>query len=146
MMDIGLVMTMFPGFMSMIAIYHILKAIGLDQKLISLVLVYSAGATLGYFIAKGFLDTIPISLDEAATIDGANRNQIFWRIILPMSRPILIYTALTSFIAPWVDFIFVSVIMKDNYDQYTVALGLFQMITRETSINISLSFAQVRFW
>lgn len=139
MMDIGLVMTMFPGFMSMIAIYHILKAIGLDQKLISLVLVYSAGATLGYFIAKGFLDTIPISLDEAATIDGANRNQIFWRIILPMSRPILIYTALTSFIAPWVDFIFVSVIMKDNYDQYTVALGLFQMITRE---NIYKYFTQ----
>lgn len=130
-MNVGLILGMFPGFMSMIAIYHMLKIVGLDQSFFALILVYSAGASLQYFIAKGFLDTIPKSLDEAAMIDGANNNQIFWRIILPMSRPILIFTALTAFITPWIDFIFVSVIMKDNYDKYTVAVGLFEMVERE---------------
>lgn len=130
-MNIGLVLTMFPGFMTMIAVYHILKAAGLNQSLVALTLIYSATGSLQYFIAKGFFDTIPRSLDEAATIDGATRNQIFWRITLPLSRPIVVYTALTSFMAPWVDFVFVSVIMKDNYQNYTLALGLFQMLTRE---------------
>lgn len=131
-MNVGLILGMFPGFMSMIAVYHILKAIGLSQSLISLVLVYSAGSAMGYLVAKGFFDTIPKSLDEAATIDGASRNQVFWKIILPSSQPIVVYTAITAFIAPWVDFIFVSVIMKDNYQNYTVALGLFRMLERES--------------
>lgn len=130
-MNLGLILGMFPGFMSMVAVYHLLKAIGLAQSLVSLILVYSASSALGYFVAKGFFDTIPRSLDEAATIDGANKSQIFWRIILPLSKPIVVYTALTSFITPWADFIFVSVIMKDNYDQFTVALGLYQMLSRE---------------
>ena len=130
-MNIGLILGMFPGFMSMIAVYYLLKIISLEQSLVSLVLVYSSSAALGYFVAKGFFDTLPRSLDEAATIDGASRNQIFWRIILPLSKPIIVYTALTSFVAPWADFIFVSVIMKDNYSQYTLALGLFQMLSRE---------------
>ena len=130
-MNAGLILTMFPGFMSMIAVYHILKAVGLAKSLISLILVYSGGGALGYFIAKGFFDTIPRSLDEAATIDGANKNQIFWKIILPSSKPIVVYTAITAFIAPWVDFIFVSVIMKDDYMNYTVALGLYRMLERE---------------
>ncbi len=130
-MNIGLIMGMFPGFMSMIAVYHLLKLVGLDQLLIALILVYSSASCLGYFIAKGFFDTIPRALDEAATIDGATRNQIFWKITLPLSQPIVAYTALTSFIAPWADFIFVSVIMKDNYENYTIALGLYQMLTRE---------------
>ena len=130
-MNIGLIMGMFPGFMSMIAVYHLLKLVGLDQSLVALILVYSAASCLGYFIAKGFFDTIPKALDEAATIDGATRHQIFWKITLPLSKPIVAYTALTSFIAPFADFIFVSVIMKDNYQNYTVALGLYQMITRE---------------
>ena len=139
MMNIILILGMFPGFMAMIAIYHILKAIGLTQSLASLILVYSGGAAMGYYIAKGFFDTIPRAIDEAALIDGATKNQVFWRIILPMSKPVVVYTILTSFIAPWVDFIFVSVIMKDNYSNYTVALGLFQMLTRE---NIQVYFTQ----
>lgn len=130
-MNIALVLGMFPGFMSMIAVYHILKAVGLAQSLLSLVLVYSGGAGLQYYISKGFFDTIPKSLDEAATIDGATKNDIFWKIILPLSRPIITYTVLTAFLAPWMDFIFVSVIMKDNYQKYTIALGLYQMLTRE---------------
>lgn len=132
MMNVVLVLGMFPGFMSMIAVYHILKAIGLEQSLVSLIIVYSSGAGLSYYIAKGFFDTIPRALDEAATIDGATRNQIFWKITLPMSKPIATYTVLTTFIAPWVDFIFASVIMKDNYQNYTIALGLFKMLERES--------------
>ena len=131
LMNAGLIIAMFPGFMSMIAVYHILKAIGLAKSLISLILVYTGGGILTYTIAKGFFDTIPKSLDEAATIDGATKNMVFWRIILPSSKPIVVFTAITAFIAPWVDFIFVSVIMKDEYANYTVALGLFRMLERE---------------
>lgn len=131
LMNIALVLGMFPGFMSMIAVYHILKAFGLQQSLLSLVLVYSGGAGLQYYIAKGFFDTIPRSLDEAAMLDGASKNTIFWKITLPMSKPIITYTVLMAFMAPWVDFIFASVIMKDNYQNYTIALGLYQMLSRE---------------
>lgn len=138
-MNAGLILGMFPGFMTMIAVYHLLKIIGLSQSLIALILVYSAGSCMGYFIAKGFFDTIPRSLDEAATLDGATRHQIFFRITLPMSTPILAYTALTAFMIPWTDFIFVSVIMKDNYQNYTLALGLYQMVTKE---NIYRYFTQ----
>lgn len=130
-MNAGLIMTMFPGFMTMIAVYHLLKALGLYQSFISLVLVYSTTAALSYLIAKGFFDTIPRALDEAAMIDGATRSQIFFKITLPLSKPIIIYTALTSFMAPWTDFIFASIIMKDNYDKYTLAVGLFKMLERE---------------
>ncbi|HCW03473.1 MAG TPA: sugar ABC transporter permease [Clostridium sp.] len=139
MMNVALILGMFPGFMSMIAVYHILKAMGLQQSLAALVLVYSGGSALGYYISKGFFDTIPKALDEAATIDGATKSQIFWKITLPLSKPIITYTVLTSFIGPWVDFIFVSVIMKDNYQNYTIALGLYQMTTRE---NIYKYFTQ----
>ena len=131
MMRAGLVLNMFPGFMAMIAVYFILKAVGLTQSLLALVLVYSGSAALSYYVAKGFFDTIPRALDEAAYIDGASKSTIFWRITLPLSKPIVVYTVRMSFMAPWMDFIFASVIMKDNYDNYTVALGLFQMITRE---------------
>ena len=131
MMRAGLVLNMFPGFMAMIAVYFILKAVGLTQSLLARVLVYSGSAARTYYVAKGFFDTIPLALDEAAYIDGASKSTIFWRITLPLSKPIVVYTVLMSFMAPWMDFIFASVIMKDNYANYTVALGLFQMITRE---------------
>ncbi len=134
LMNISMILGMFPGFMTMIAVYYLLKTIGLTQpstQHVALVLVYSGGAGLGYFISKGFFDTIPRSLDEAATIDGATKNQIFWKIILPMSKPIIVYTVLTSFISPWVDYIFVSIIVRDQYDNYTVAIGLKKMLERE---------------
>ena len=131
LLNLGLILGMFPGFMSMAATYNIMEVFGLKQQLIALVIVYSAGAGLGYQVAKGFFDTIPRSLDEAAKIDGATRNQIFWIIILPLSKPIIVYTALTTFIGPWTDYIFVSYFMKDNAANYTVALGLFNMIGKE---------------
>ncbi len=131
-LNLGLILGMFPGFMSMAATYNIMEIFGLKQNLFALVIVYSAGAGLGYQVAKGFFDTIPRSLDEAAKIDGATRNQIFWIIILPLSKPIIVYTALTTFIGPWADYIFVSYFMKDNSDSYTIALGLYRMIGQET--------------
>ena len=131
MMNVVLVLGMFPGFMSVIAIYHLVKLMGLDQSLVALVLVYSGSAGLSYYIMKGFFDTIPRELDESANLDGCSKWQIFTKITLPLSRPVITYTVLTTFIAPWVDFILANVIMKDNYQNYTIALGLFRMIERE---------------
>lgn len=140
LMNVSLILGMFPGFMSMIAIYHFMKAIGLDQTLLALILVYSGGAALNYYIAKGFFDTIPKTLDEAARIDGATRHTIFWKIILPNAKPIVVNTAINAFIAPWVDFIFVSVIMKDNYNNYTVAKGLYTMVDKANIFEYYTSF------
>ncbi len=129
--NIGFILGMFPGFLTMVAIYYLIKAMGLSQNLIALILIYSAGAGLGFAISKGFFDTVPRALDEAATIDGATRNQIFWKIILPMSKPIVVYTILTSFTGPWADFIMARIIMGDAKDQYTIALGLWTMVQKE---------------
>lgn len=130
-MNVGLILNMFPGFMSMIAVYYILKGIGITQSLIALILVYSSGAGLQYHIAKGFFDTVPKALDESALLDGANKWQVFTKITMPLSQPIIVYTVLTSFLAPWLDFIFAKVIMGDNYKNYTVAIGLWTMLQKE---------------
>lgn len=140
-LKLALVLNMFPGFMSMIAIYYILKALGLTQTLTALILVYSAGAALGFYIAKGFFDTIPYSLDESAMIDGATRMDIFFKITLPLSKPIIVYTALLSFIGPWVDFIFAQVILGDATSKYTVGIGLFSMLQVDTVNEWFVSFA-----
>lgn len=131
LMNVGLILNMFPAFMSMIAVYYILKGIGLSESLVSLVFVYSSGQALQYHIAKGFFDTIPRAVDEAAWIDGATRFQVFYKITVPLSKPILIYTVLTSFMAPWIDFIFAKVILGTNYNKYTVAIGMWTMMERE---------------
>jgi len=132
LMNVALILGMFPGFMSMIAVYYILKAFNLTNTLVALVLVYSGGAGLGFYIAKGFFDAIPREMDEAAMIDGATRAQVFWKITVPLSKPVIVYTVLTSFLAPWADFIFVNMIMGPTaYKNYTVALGLFRMIDHE---------------
>lgn len=130
-MNIALVLGMFPAFMSMIAVYYVLKSINLTHNLWALVIVYSASAGLQFYVAKGFFDTIPRSLDESAKLDGANNAQVFLKIILPLSKPIVVYTALTSFMAPWMDFIFAKIIMGTQYDKYTVAVGLFTMLDKE---------------
>lgn len=130
-MNIALILGMFPGFMSMIAVYYILKGIGISQSLLALILVYSGGSGAGFFVAKGFFDTVPKAVEEAAIVEGASRMQIFVKIIIPLSKPIIVYTILTSFLAPWMDYIFSSVILGDNYNNYTVALGLSKMLERE---------------
>ena len=139
--NVGMILGMFPGFMTMIAIYYLLKVLSevipvlanpICGPQIQLIICYSAGAGLGYQISKGFFDTIPRALDEAATIDGATRNQIFWKIILPMSKPILVYTVLTSFIGPWTDFILAKIIVgAKGLQYYTVAIGLQKLVEKE---------------
>ena len=128
-MNVGLILGMFPGFMSMIAVYNVLKVMGLDGSLFALVIVYSFGQCMQYHMAKGFFDTIPRAVDEAAWIDGATRWQVFTKITIPLSKPILVYTIMTSFMAPWVDFIFAKYIIgADNFQNFTVAVGLYQMV------------------
>jgi len=100
-MNVALILGMFPGFMSMVAIYYILKGLGLTENpLVCLTLVYISGSGLTYYIAKGFFDTIPKSLDESAYLDGATRSQVFFKITIPLSKPIIVYTVLTTFMAP----------------------------------------------
>lgn len=133
-MNIAMILGLFPGFMSMVAVYYILKNLGLSEGnmiRVALVLVYSAGSGAGFFVSKGFFDTIPKALDEAATIDGATKWQVFTRIIIPLSKPTIVYTVLTSFINPWIDFIFAKVICRANADQYTVSVGLWRMLEKE---------------
>ncbi|HFX5453579.1 TPA: sugar ABC transporter permease [Streptococcus pyogenes] len=139
-LKLALILNMFPGFMSMIAIYYILKALGLTQTLTALVLVYSSGAALGFYITKGFFDTIPYSLDESAMIDGATRMDIFFKITLPLAKPIIVYTALLAFMGPWIDFIFAQVILGDATSKYTVAIGLFSMLQPDTINNWFMAF------
>lgn len=139
-LKVALVLNMFPGFMSMIAVYYILKALDLTQSLFALVLIYSSGAALTFYIAKGFFDTIPMALDESAMIDGANKFQIFTKITLPLSKPIIVYTALMAFMAPWMDFIFAKIIMGDHVEKYTVAIGLYTMMTRTTTNSLFMTF------
>ena len=133
-MNIAMILGLFPGFMSMIAVYYILKTLGLSEGgmiRVALVLVYSAGSGMGFYIAKGFFDTIPKAIDEAAYIDGATKWQVFTKLTIPLSKPIIVYTVLTSFLAPWLDFIFAKVICRANSDYYTVAIGLWNMLSKE---------------
>ena len=134
-MNMALILGMFPGFMSMIAIYYILKGMGFLEagilKQVALVLVYSGGAGLGFYMAKGFFDTIPKTIDEAAYIDGASKWQTFIHITLPMSKPIITYTLLTAFMGPWTDYIFAKVIMGQDTKYYTIAIGLWTMLEKE---------------
>lgn len=140
-LKLALVLNMFPGFMSMISVYYILKAMNLTQTHLALILLYSSGAALNFYIAKGFFDTIPFSLDESAMLDGASKKDIFLKITLPLSKPIIVYTALLSFMAPWVDFVFAQVILGDAVDKHTVAIGLFSMLNRDVINDWFLSFA-----
>ena len=133
-MNIALILGLFPSFMSMVAVYYILKVLGLSEGSmirVALVLVYSAGSGLAFYIAKGFFDTIPKALDEAATLDGCTRFQIFTKITMPLSKPIIVYTVLTSFLAPWIDFLFARVICRANAKYYTVSIGLWRMLEKE---------------
>ena len=133
-MNMAMILGLFPGFMSMIAVYFILKALGMTEGnliKLALILVYSGGAGLSFQIAKGFFDTVPVAVDEAALLDGCTRWQIFTKITLPLSKPIVIYTVLTSFMSPWLDFIFAKVICRANSDQYTIAIGLWKMLEKE---------------
>lgn len=125
-MKTTMVLGMFPSFMGMIAVYLLMTQFDLINHLWGLILIYSAGAPMGYLTQKGFFDTIPKAIDEAARIDGATSFQVFTKINLPLSKPIIVYTALSSFTWPWSDFILPKLLLKEK-DLYTVAVGLMSL-------------------
>lgn len=143
-MNVAMILGMFPGFMAMIAVYYILKGFGLTEGpmiYLALIMVYSGGAGINFYIAKGFFDTIPKALDEAAIVDGATKWDVFFRIIMPLSKPIVVYTILQAFLAPWLDFVFAKVIAGADPRYYTVAIGLYTMLTKENIMNWYTPFA-----
>ncbi|MCL1854094.1 MAG: ABC transporter permease subunit [Clostridia bacterium] len=135
LMNFAVVLNLFPGFLSMIAVYFIIKSLGLTNSHLGLIIVYSGSAGLGYLIAKGFFDTTPISVRESARLEGATEAQIFLRIVIPLSKPIIVYTVISSFLMPWMDFIFARIILNSGISSdFTVAIGLYTMLDR-TLIN-----------
>lgn len=129
LMSFSIILNMFPGVLSMIAIYFILKTMGLTNSHLGMIIVYSAGAGLGYLICKGFMDTISVSLSEAAKLEGASQATIFFRIIIPLSKPIIVYTVINAFLAPWADFVFAKLMLNFGVaTDWTVAIGLFNML------------------
>ncbi len=150
LMSINLILGMFPGFMALAAIYNILKLINATganstyfSNLMGLVIANSASAGMGFYIAKGFFDTIPKSMDEAARIDGASNMKIFFKITLPLSKPIIVYTLLTSFMGPWVSYILPAYICGTDPKRWTMPLGVYNMQTdlAGTSYRFTLFFA-----
>lgn len=149
-MNLAMIIGLFPGFLSMIAIYFLLKSIGLtgnpnnpNISILGLILAYSAGAGLGFQVAKGFFDVIPNSLVESAKLDGCTNFKIFLKIILPLSKPIIIYQALMSFTGPWMDFIFAKVIIgSGNPQNWTVSIGLYSLLFgTHPDLNLFTQFA-----
>lgn len=131
LMSFSIILGMFPGVLSMIAVYFVLKTFGLTNSLIGLIIVYSASSGLGFLILKGFFDTIPASMRESARLEGANEATIFTKIIIPLSKPMIVYTVINSFLSPWMDFVLAKLIItsKDPKD-WTVAIGLFNLLQR----------------
>ena len=134
LMNVMLILGMFPGIMSMTAIYFLLKLVKLTQELsmLGLILIYVGSSCMGYYICKGFFDTIPKSLDEAARIDGASRQTVFFKVIIPLSKPIIIYTILTAFMGPWGDYMFAYLITGPTRDYWNVAVGMKKMLEPQT--------------
>ena len=136
LMNFMLILGMFPGFLTMILIYKVFSDLGLTMQNapIGLVIVYCASSGMGYYISKGFFDTIPKTLDEAARVDGATRLQVFYKVIMPLSGSIVIYTILMGFMAPWGDFMLASYIIHENSAGMSVAVGMFEWLSK-TMVN-----------
>ena len=133
LMQFMLILGMFPGMLTMIILYRVLKDLGLTEAhaVPGLILVYVASSGMGYYISKGFFDTIPKTLDEAARVDGATRAQVLFKIILPLAKPIVIYTVLTAFMAPWGDFVFARYIAFGDSSGMNAAVGLWKWLTQD---------------
>ena len=136
LMNFMLILGMFPGMLTMIILYRVLADLNMikENAIPGLILVYVASSGMGYYVSKGFFDTIPKSLDEAARVDGATRAQVLYKVILPLSKPIVIYTLLTAFMGPWADFVFASYIAFGKSVGMNVAVGLQSMISTNQGI------------
>ena len=133
LMRFMLILGMFPGMLTMIILYRVLKDLGLTQAnaVPGLILVYVASSGMGYYVSKGFFDTIPKSLDEAARVDGATRAQVLNKIILPLAKPIVIYTILTAFMGPWGDFVFAKYVSFGTSAGMNVAVGMYDWLSKD---------------
>ena len=142
LMRFMLILGMFPGMLTMIILYRVLKDLGMTQEnsVPGLILVYIASSGMGYYVSKGFFDTIPKSLDEAARVDGATRFQVLKKIILPLSKPIVIYTILTAFMGPWGDFVFARYIAFGTSKGMNVAVGLYNWLNKDQISNCYTMF------
>lgn len=136
LMNLMLILGMFPGFLTMILIYKVFSDFGLTMQMapVGLIIVYCASSGMSYYVSKGFFDTIPKSLDEAARVDGATRWQVFYKVIMPLSKPIVIYTVLMGFMAPWGDFMLASYLIHENSMGMNVAVGMFEWLSK-TMVN-----------
>lgn len=136
LMNFMLVLGMFPSFLTLLLIYKVFVDLGLTMSRapIGLIIVYCASSGMGYYISKGFFDTIPKSLDEAARVDGATRWQVFYKVIMPLSKPIIIYTVLMGFMAPWGEFMMASFLIHENSAGMNVAVGTFEWLSK-TMVN-----------
>ena len=132
LMNFMLILGMFPGFLTMILIYKVFSDLGLTMEMapVGLIIVYCASSAMTYYVSKGFFDTIPKTLDEAARVDGATRMQVFYKVIMPLSGSIVIYTILLGFMAPWGDFMLASYIIHENSAGMSVAVGMFEWLNK----------------
>ncbi len=131
LMSFSMILNMFPSVLSMIIIYFIMKQFGLTNSHIGMVIVYSAGSGLGYLVIKGFMDTISMSVKEAAVIDGASELTIFTKIVVPLCKPIIVYQIISSFLMPWGDFVFAKLMLNSGIStDWTVAIGLYNMLEK----------------
>ena len=139
LMNLMLILGMFPGFLTMILIYKVFSDLGLTMGMapVGLIIVYCASSGMGYYVSKGFFDTIPKTLDEAARVDGATRLQVLYKVILPLSKPIVIYTILMGFMAPWGDFMLASYIAHETSAGMNVAVGMYEWLSRA---NLNLNY------
>lgn len=133
-----LILQAFPSFMTMIAIYLLLLQLNLLNTHLGLILVYAGGAIPGgSWLVKGYFDGIPRSLPEAAKIDGASNATIFFKVMIPMSTPILTFVALSNFIAPWMDFILARLVLR-SASKKTLAIGLYEMVSGRMNTEFTL--------
>ena len=130
LMNVTMILGMFPGFMSMVAVFLILNLIGLIDSYWAMLLYWVAGAGLGYFVTKGYFDTISNDIDEAAKLDGASQARLFFQIYIPLAKPVIIYTALTAFMAPWADYILSSIVITSSANR-TIGYGLYSLMTAD---------------
>jgi len=130
-----LILNAFPSILSMFAVYKILSTTGLINTRIGLIIVYiGTMAIFGIWNMKGYFDTIPNEISEAAAMDGANDYQLVTKIILPLAKPSIIVTAIMILIYVWNEYIFAITFMTGG-ENYTLAAGLYSLQASEMSGN-----------
>lgn len=133
-----IVLQMFPSFIGMVATYVILWKFNALNTLWGLVLVYASGSIpFNGQLMKGYFDTMPKDIAEAAYIDGASPLVAYLRVILPAAKPQIVFLTLTSFTGPWMDYIFPRMVLRSD-DKKTLAVGLYEMISGRSNDNFTM--------